>query len=292
MGLKVLIVEDLFIEANDLRIILEKAGHFVSGIAKSVDQALASLQNMRPDVVLLDIFLKGNLTGIDLAKKLSASNIPFVYLSANSDEQTFELAKATKPYGFLVKPFREKDVLTALDIASYRHHHMVDSIQKQESWLGNLLLNISNEMGNAEQKLLLLAKTIQPFIYFDYLLIDLKSSGEGPGFVYAFKRIDFDHYEITSGWTLIKNLNITISELNGFRKEHDNSSDIIIRDGDTFEVSFLANKVNEKLHQLYNIHSSLSVPLPIKDKIDGTLCFFNAKSDSYRRFPGRQISYP
>src|SRR5450755_4040623 len=97
----ILIVEDQFIEANDLRIILEKAGHTICGIAKSVDQALAILQSVKPDIVLLDIFLKGDLTGIDLAKTLTKQNVPFIYISANSNESTFEAAKATQPYGFL-----------------------------------------------------------------------------------------------------------------------------------------------------------------------------------------------
>ena len=74
-----------------------------------------------PDLVLLDIFLKGEKTGIDLAPILKEHHIPFIYLSASSDERTFRLAKQSSPYGFLVKPFREKDVLAMLDIAADLH---------------------------------------------------------------------------------------------------------------------------------------------------------------------------
>jgi transcriptional regulator with GAF, ATPase, and Fis domain len=70
-----------------------------------------------PDMVLLDIYLEGTLTGIDVAKILIARKIPFVYLSANSNRKVFLAAKATKPYGFLVKPFRQRDVLTTLEVA-------------------------------------------------------------------------------------------------------------------------------------------------------------------------------
>ncbi|MCR8557301.1 sigma-54 dependent transcriptional regulator [Mucilaginibacter sp. BJC16-A38] len=119
---KVLIVEDQFIEANNLRKVLELAGYEVCSVARSVDEALRILRSDPPDLVLLDIFLKGEKTGIDLAPVLKERNIPFIYLSANSDEQTFKLAKQTSPYGFLVKPFREKDVLAMLDIAADLHN--------------------------------------------------------------------------------------------------------------------------------------------------------------------------
>src|SRR5579862_9073061 len=108
LNLKVLIVEDQFLEANELCIILKNAGHSVHGIAKSVEQANALISKSRPDIVLIDIFLKGNLTGIDLARELNQKNIPFIYLSANSNAATLESAIATKPYGFLIKPFRDR----------------------------------------------------------------------------------------------------------------------------------------------------------------------------------------
>ncbi|WP_262512212.1 sigma-54-dependent transcriptional regulator, partial [Mucilaginibacter conchicola] len=114
-------VEDQFIEANNLRIMLEVAGYRVCSIARSVDIALDILDTEEPDLVLLDIFLKGDKTGIDLAPVLKQRNIPFIYLSANSDKKTFAMAKQTAPYGFLVKPFREKDVLAMLDIAADLH---------------------------------------------------------------------------------------------------------------------------------------------------------------------------
>jgi two-component system response regulator HydG len=121
MNIKILIVEDQFIEADNLRSILRKAGYQVCKIARAVTEAMQIIEDEEPDLVLLDIHLKGNLTGIDLAKTLREKNIAFVYLSANSNKQILEAAKATKPYGFLVKPFREKDVLVMLDVAWYLH---------------------------------------------------------------------------------------------------------------------------------------------------------------------------
>jgi DNA-binding NtrC family response regulator len=116
---KILIVEDEFVEANHIQTILEQAGYQVAGIARSVNIALQMLEEQKPSLVLLDIFLKGSLTGIHLGRILKEKGIAFVYLSANSNRDTLEMAKATEPYGFLVKPFRDKDVLVTLEIALY-----------------------------------------------------------------------------------------------------------------------------------------------------------------------------
>lgn len=117
---KILIVEDEFIVANDLKIMLIKAGYQVTGIASSVVQARKSIAEKRPDWVLLDIMLKGDLTGIDLAWELREINLPFLYISANTNQSTLEAVKETQPYGFMVKPFRERDLIVMLDIAKYR----------------------------------------------------------------------------------------------------------------------------------------------------------------------------
>ncbi|MDH7460520.1 sigma-54 dependent transcriptional regulator [Chitinophagaceae bacterium 26-R-25] len=114
---KILIVEDQFIEANNLRLILTRAGYVVPPLASSFAEAIEMLDRHKPDLVLLDIYLEGTLTGIDIAKVLITRKVPFVYLSANSNRKIFLAAKATKPYGFLVKPFRQRDVLATLEVA-------------------------------------------------------------------------------------------------------------------------------------------------------------------------------
>jgi two-component system response regulator HydG len=121
---KILILEDQFIEANNLRLILDRAGYTILPIADSFVEAMEMLERHKPDLVLLDIYLNGALTGVDFAKVLAARKIPFVYLSANSNRKIFLAAKATKPYGFLVKPFRQRDVLAALEVALELHDVM------------------------------------------------------------------------------------------------------------------------------------------------------------------------
>ena len=118
---KILIVEDEFIVANDLKMILKKGGYDVVGIASSAVQARTMIASKKPDWVLLDIILKGDETGIDLAWDLIKCKTPFLFISANTNQRTLEAVKKTQPYGFMVKPFREKDLLVMLDIARYRY---------------------------------------------------------------------------------------------------------------------------------------------------------------------------
>jgi two-component system response regulator HydG len=124
--IKILIVEDQFIEANNVRLILKEAGYTVLPLAASVSQALEILRQESADLVLLDIVLEGEQSGIDLANILKGRGLPFVYLSANSDKCTLDKAKATEPYGFLVKPLRKKDVLIMLEVAIYLHKQKTD----------------------------------------------------------------------------------------------------------------------------------------------------------------------
>jgi len=121
--LKVLIVEDQFVVANNLQMILQEANYKVLPIARSVNDALKLVSEMLPDIVLVDIQLQGKLTGIDLAHQLNQRNIAFVYVSANSNKPTLNAAKETRPYGFIVKPFKEQDVIVMLDVAWYLHRY-------------------------------------------------------------------------------------------------------------------------------------------------------------------------
>lgn len=134
---KILIVEDEFIVANDLKIMLIKAGYEITGIASSVVQARKLIADKRPDWVLLDIMLKGDLTGIDLAWELREMQLPFLYISANTNQSTLEAVKETHPYGFMVKPFRERDLVVMLDIAKYRYNEEKDSYTENLAVVNN-----------------------------------------------------------------------------------------------------------------------------------------------------------
>jgi DNA-binding NtrC family response regulator len=123
MKKSILIVEDESIIAEHLRAALEDGGYEVSGSVNSVNKALRHIEKEQPFLVILDIFLKGEGTGIDLAHTLNKKDIPFIYVSANCNREILDAAKKTHPYGFIVKPFRQKDLLVTLDIALYHHEH-------------------------------------------------------------------------------------------------------------------------------------------------------------------------
>jgi len=195
MNGKVLIVEDEFIVANDLRVILQQAGYKVNGIAASVDEADEFLQKSRPDLVLLDIRLDGKRTGIDFAKKLKAENVAFVYISANSSQEILEEVKTTDPYGFIVKPFREKDLLVSIDIALYRHKHSLESKLRLADLLQKQLAEISDQHSDSGQKLLDMAKALQTHIPFDLIVFATRPVNPGHFDDHAYLRIGFDEYQ-------------------------------------------------------------------------------------------------
>ncbi|WP_324674870.1 sigma 54-interacting transcriptional regulator [Hymenobacter sp. GOD-10R] len=165
----VLIVEDEFLIANDLQRILEKAGYQVLGLAESVAAAQALVAQATPTIVLLDIFLKGEATGIDLAHWLRQQHIPFVYLSANLTDSVLEAAKVTEPFGFLNKPFREKDVLTTLEIARYRHAHSQEEKLRQQQQTQIAVNNAIISIRDRDQLCLAIAAQINQLVPFTVL---------------------------------------------------------------------------------------------------------------------------
>ena len=148
MKSKILIVEDQFIEAKSLNLILTSAGYSTCSIARSVEVALSVIEKEKPDLVLVDIFLQGEGTGIDLGKILHEKNIAFVYLSANSNRQILESAKSTHPYGFMVKPFRSRDVLVMLDVALYLHKNRLEEKNRATSTPSASPVQLPPEFGN------------------------------------------------------------------------------------------------------------------------------------------------
>lgn len=121
--LKIIIVEDQFTVANNLQTILEQAGYSVRALIRSTADALKTITREVPDIVLLDVNLQGKLNAIDLGKMLKERNIVFIYISADYNQETLHAAKLTRPYGFIVKPFKKEDVLVMIDVAWYLHRN-------------------------------------------------------------------------------------------------------------------------------------------------------------------------
>ena len=118
----ILIVEDESIVAKDIQQTLIRLGYNVVGIASSGEKAIQMAQTEQPELVLMDIMLKGDLTGVDVAKIIKEKyGIPVIYITAYADEATISKAKYTEPYGYIIKPFKEIDVKTSIEIALYKY---------------------------------------------------------------------------------------------------------------------------------------------------------------------------
>ena len=114
----ILIVEDEAAIAQDLQDIIEMDGYNVVGIAYSFSQALEKLAKVEPDLVFLDIALRGNGSGLDVAKVLNDKyKIPFIFLTSFSDPETIEEVVSLNPLGYLIKPFKERDIAPAIALA-------------------------------------------------------------------------------------------------------------------------------------------------------------------------------
>src|ERR1700687_2116616 len=108
---RILVVEDEGVVAADLESILHHLGYEVVGIAPSGEEAVEIGEKEKPNLVLMDIRLKGEMDGIDAAEQIIARfDIPVTYLTAYADETTLNRAKTTMPYGYILKPFQESDI--------------------------------------------------------------------------------------------------------------------------------------------------------------------------------------
>jgi DNA-binding LytR/AlgR family response regulator len=118
----ILVVEDESIVSKDIQHSLKKLGYNVLGAASTGEKAIDLALELKPDLVLMDIMLKGKLTGIDAAEKIKETlNIPVIFLTAYADEGTLAKAKVTEPYGYIIKPFKEIDIHTSIEMAVYKH---------------------------------------------------------------------------------------------------------------------------------------------------------------------------
>jgi DNA-binding LytR/AlgR family response regulator len=119
--IKLLIVEDDMIIAAKISMQLTALGYEVTGIIPRGEEAIRHIEDNKPDIVLLDINLKGTLDGIETAQKmLKMGDIPIIYVTANTDEATFNRAKETRPYAFISKPINNRDLQRAIELTVSR----------------------------------------------------------------------------------------------------------------------------------------------------------------------------
>ncbi|MAR67831.1 MAG: DNA-binding response regulator [Crocinitomicaceae bacterium] len=134
----VLVVEDESIVSKDIQYSLKKLGYEVVGSASTGVKAVELALDLKPNVILMDIMLKGDMSGIEASAKIKeALNIPVIFLTAYADEKTLEKAKVTEPYAYIIKPFKEIDLHTSIEMALYKHGKELEVLKERD-----LLYNI------------------------------------------------------------------------------------------------------------------------------------------------------
>ncbi|WP_041952160.1 sigma 54-interacting transcriptional regulator [Spirosoma spitsbergense] len=276
---QVLIVEDEYIIANDLELILHEAGYIVTGVADSVPEARTLIDQQRPDMVLLDIYLKGKETGIDLARHLESEAIPFIYISANDNQSVLEAVKATQPSGYVVKPFREKDVLTTLEIGRYRYAHSVEMKLREEKALQIALTDALSEAGSWEEKLLKAAMLLQEHIPFDFLAIQFCRQQTQRS--YNFYRVGFEEYQVLGVDDIQPLSRVSASQLLAMQAKATH------HDAQRYTESSFAdfcrtNPFGQVLAQTFRLESALVMPLKININDSFVISFLSRKPDTYQ----------
>ncbi len=154
--IKILIIEDELLIAEDMRLQLEELGYEVVGIASEYQEAIALFNQEMPDIILIDVVIEGEKDGIELASELKKlQHVPIIFITSHADKPTVERAKSTKPDGYLVKPFDSKDLYAAIEIAFFNH---VNQDNKTEVHEENQSFTLKNYI----------------FIKKDYLLVKIR----------------------------------------------------------------------------------------------------------------------
>jgi two-component system, LytTR family, response regulator LytT len=142
--IKIAIIEDELIIAEDIKSHLESFGYAVSGIATSFDEAIELVTSDRPDIALVDIMIEGIKDGIETADWIKKKiNIPVIFLTSHTDKHTVERAKAVKPDGYLVKPFNSRELYTTIEIAFFNYVNKAQTTEPPPSDENAYILNDS-----------------------------------------------------------------------------------------------------------------------------------------------------
>ena len=142
--LRILIVEDESLVAKDVVNMIRSLGYSVMAVVSTGEEALALAEKSQPDIVLMDIILKGEVDGIEAARRIwEELSIPVVYLTAYADEATLQRAKVTEPFGYIIKPFDERELQTTIEMAFFKSR-MDKKLREREEWLSTVLRSIGD----------------------------------------------------------------------------------------------------------------------------------------------------
>lgn len=138
-NINVLIIEDEGVVAHDIARRIKKLGYDVAGIKHNGDDAILWLEIHTPDIILCDINIDGPKDGVDVAEYIyNNKRTPLIFVTALSDRSTLERAKKVLPYGYIVKPFDNHDLLTAIELALYKHSVELESLAITEEKINKI----------------------------------------------------------------------------------------------------------------------------------------------------------
>ncbi|MHB8053894.1 MAG: HD domain-containing phosphohydrolase [Candidatus Aminicenantales bacterium] len=143
-NLQILIVEDESLVAKDIANMVRGLGYSVTGVVSTGEEAITVAEKSRPDIILMDIVLKGRIDGIEAAQHIwETLSLPVVYLTAYADEATLQRAKVTEPFGYILKPFDERELQTTIEMAFFKAQ-MEKKLRERERWLSTVLRSIGD----------------------------------------------------------------------------------------------------------------------------------------------------
>ena len=152
----VLMVEDEAIVTEDIGAALKRFGYRVSAVVDTGAAAIEAVKKEKPDLIIMDIRLKGDIDGIETADRISETSTPVVYITGYGDKETIDRAKKTRPCAIVHKPFDDKDLYTAVELALYSHEIESDLKKKNE-----VLEEANKLMVGRELKMIELKKEIE-----------------------------------------------------------------------------------------------------------------------------------
>jgi PAS domain S-box-containing protein/putative nucleotidyltransferase with HDIG domain len=142
--IRILVVEDESLVGQDINNMLRGLGYDVVDVVSRGDEAVRIAESASPDLVLMDIVLKGEIDGIQAAERIwEECGVPIIYLTAYADEATLARAKMTEPFGYILKPFDERELQTAIEMAFYKAR-IYSRLREREDWLSTILRSIGD----------------------------------------------------------------------------------------------------------------------------------------------------
>lgn len=145
----VLVVEDENVVAMDIKGRLEKMGYEVPETANTCKEAIQKVLEVKPDIILMDIVLKGDADGIETAARINdLFDIPIIFITAYSNDEIIQRAKKTVPYGYLTKPFEDRELNSMIEISLYKHEMEKKLRESEEKYrrVVERFLKLSNEI--------------------------------------------------------------------------------------------------------------------------------------------------